>query len=109
SMVLKVANPNPVKARMAQRAKDRKTRKGMTLADVRVIMSDFIEALDSYVSTEEERPSLESLKGVGYLLNQAIGSYVKLVEIGELEARAADMQRQIDDLKASTRDSRLAA
>lgn len=106
-----MANPNPVEARMAQRNKNRKNRRGIDLQELRVIVSDFIEALDAHLSRGDgETPvSIEKLKGIGYLLTQAVGTYTKLVEVGELEARTEKMQAQIDELREEARNARIPA
>jgi hypothetical protein len=104
-----MSNPNPVEARLAKRRKARQTKRGIDLKELRVIMSDFIEALDGHISQEDGPPDLEKLKSVGYLLNQAIGSYVKLVEAGELEARFLKLQKEIDAIREEARESRIAA
>lgn len=104
-----MANKNPVEARLEKRAKNRKNRQGIDLQELRVIMSDFIEALDSHISSQEGVVSVQALKDIGYLLNQAVGSYVKLVEVGELEARTKKVEARIDELAESVRESRITA
>lgn len=106
-----MSNPNPVEARLAKRAKTRKTRRGIDLQELRVIVSDFIEALDAHLSPNEsgDPVSVEKLKSIGYLLTQAVGTYTKLVEVGELEARTQKMQKDIDELRQETRRNRVTA
>lgn len=100
-----------MEARLAKRERDRRHRRGIDLQELRVIVSDFIEALDAHLSPgEDEKPvSVDKLKSIGYLLTQAVGTYTKLVEVGELEARTQKMQEQIDELRSEAQRTRVAA
>ncbi len=104
-----MANRNPVEARLAQRAKNRKNRKPIDLLRLQMVMSDLIEVLDAYIHNPEAPPDIKELKDAGYLLSQLAGSYVKLIEVGEIEARTKKVEGRIDELEEKTDESRIAA
>lgn len=94
-------NPNPYQARQAIKRQAQASKSPVNLDELRQLMSDFLETLHAHIGSPDEPAPLNKLKDVGYLFIQAVGTYVKLTEAGELEARYESLKRELDDLKAS--------
>jgi hypothetical protein len=82
-----MANPNPHKARMAQR---RRGKPGDLAALLKVVWHALSEAQAVLDSTQGDNPDL-CLRAV-HAVSQCAGQYAKLLEIGELEARVAALE-----------------
>lgn len=109
-----MANPNPYKARLAKRRKDRKRRNPGKLADARTMLWDSLEALADRLALLMEA-SGENPADVGELYKivqaqaTAINSYAKLVEVGEVEERLEEVTSRLAQLERETRPSRISA
>ena len=80
-----MANPNPYAARQARR----RAHKPLNLADVLKVLTTAIREAERLLY-EADDPEL-TLRCV-HALSQAAGQYVKLLEVGEYEARLASIE-----------------
>jgi hypothetical protein len=103
-----MANPNPYQGRQAVR-RNAGAGKAIDLVELRQIMSDFIIVLQAHAGTPDEPADIAKLKDVGYLLIQAVGTYVKVTEAGELEARHKAMEARMHALEQEARNARIPA
>jgi hypothetical protein len=100
-------NPDPYQARVAQRERAKRGKEPLDLQEVQRLMSEFIEALHAHVSGPEANP--DRLSKIGYLFIQAIGTYTKLAEVGELESRHKAMEARMHALEQEARNARIPA
>lgn len=81
-----MANPNPVKARQARRTSRRAAAESAgTVADLRLKLWRALAAADDVLADRKADATLK-LKAL-HALTQASGAYLKVIEVGELEAR----------------------
>ena len=91
-----MANPNPSKARRAKRAKRlMKAEAAGTVNDLRRKLWRAMAAADDVLADKKAEPTLK-LKAL-HALTQASGAYLKIVEVGELEARLAVVEERLND------------
>ena len=77
----------PHLARLA-RAEHRRATEAGTLGDVRAKLWAAIERVETLTQADDAGTALKAT----HALVQACGAYVKVVEVGELEARLADLE-----------------
>lgn len=99
-----MANPDPWQARLAKRRKERKRRKPGDLSEARAVLWHALEALDDHLLQlmEEDEPSTAALTKIVHAAATAIGSYAKLVEVGNLEEEVQDLRERIGGLEGRT-------
>ena len=81
-----MSNPNPTEARKAKRQKRREA--PGTLEDARALLWKALQRAAELLSTEDPHLSLKAVHAV----SQCAGSYAKVIEVGELEARLAALE-----------------
>ncbi|MEO1571656.1 MAG: hypothetical protein AAFU51_10340 [Bacteroidota bacterium] len=95
-----MANPNPDAAR-ARRGKAAKRRQRAedsgTLDDLRTVLWSAIERVEKLTESEDAAQVLKAT----HALVQASGTYVKVVEAAELEARLDAVEKALAEGKAS--------
>lgn len=92
-----MANPNPYKARLERRRKARKARTGGSVEDARKAMWAAVEALEDRVaSTAEQEGDASELTRLTHALSQAVQTFLKTYEVGELEQRMAAIEAQLE-------------
>ncbi len=81
-------NANPLKARMA---KKKRQRTGDLMALQRKVWTALLHAEDCLEQAEEPELRLKAI----HALSQCAGQYAKLLEVGELEARLAELESKV--------------
>jgi hypothetical protein len=87
-----MANPNPHKARRAKRAK---AKPPGTINDVKARVWTAIEAAAEILAASDTDPALR-LRAV-HAVTQAAGSYTKILESAEFEARLRALEEKLTD------------
>ena len=89
-----MANSNPVKARQAKRQKrQKKAEAAGTVDDLRLKLWKALAADDDVLADAKAEPTLK-LKAL-HALTQASGAYLKIIEVGELEARMKAIEERL--------------
>ncbi|WP_144012090.1 hypothetical protein [Deinococcus sp. LM3] len=83
-----MANPNPVEARKAKRA--RRRGKPGTLEEARALLWRALERAGELLEVEDPAHALKAVHAV----SQGAAAYARIVEVGELEARIAALEGQ---------------
>ena len=83
--------PKTAPARQAKRAKARAAAVG-TLADVRAKLWACIERVEALTEDTDNATVLRAT----HAMVQACGAYVKVVEVGELEGRLAELEKALE-------------
>ena len=81
-----MSNPDPYEARKAKRQK-RREQPG-NLEDARTLLWKALQRAAELLSTEDPQLSLKAVHAV----SQCAGSYAKILEVGEFEARLAALE-----------------
>ena len=89
-------NPNPTAARQAKKAKRRG--KPGTLADAQAVLWRALQKAGELLDTEDPHLSLKAVHAV----SQCAGSYAKVLEVGELEARLQALEAELEAGKDSS-------
>lgn len=89
----KKPNTAPARRKKAEKRRDTAEATG-TLGDVRAKLWACIERVEELM-TEGDPDAALVLKGT-HALVQACGAFVKVLEVGELEARLADLEAALD-------------
>jgi hypothetical protein len=80
-----VANLNPVKARLGRKLRG----KPGNLGEVQMILWHCLKRAQGILElTDDEEPALRAI----HAISQVAGQYVKLLEVGEFEARIAALE-----------------
>lgn len=94
-----MANPNPYKARIARRRKTRRASAGGSIEDARKAMWAAVEALEDRLATTAEREGDASeLTRLTHALSQAVQTFLKAHEVGEMEERMAALEAHVEGL-----------
>ena len=89
--VARSGNPNPHQARQAKR---RRRRKPGTVADLKKHLWAAIDKLSE--SLEGDAVEVSDLTRLTHALSQAATSYLKVVEVGDLEARLTALEQSLE-------------
>ena len=91
-----MANPNPTKARQAKAKKRRaRAQTAGTVADLQLKLWRAMSAADDVLDDRAADAALK-LRAL-HALTQASSAYLKVLEVGELEARMAALEDQLGD------------
>lgn len=93
SVPTNMANPNPHRARRAKREK-RRAKPG-DVKDVQARVWEAVEAACAVLHDPETDNALR-LRAV-HAVTQAAGSYTKIIEAAEFEARLEELERKVDE------------
>ena len=91
-----MANSNPTQARTA---KKKKRLKAGTIEEARLMLWRALQRVEQRIEEQEEPVSLNDSLRVLHALSQAVGAYVKVVDMGELEARIQSLELHKQELE----------
>ena len=89
-----MANTNPYQARQAKR---RKRKPGDLPAAMRLLWTALCEAEDVLLGSEDAELTLKAC----HCISQCAGQFVKLLEVGDYEARLAALEATLVELRGS--------